>query len=338
MSKEQITSPFPANSPYFLDSFGVAIAGTYYLMRSFARMTALGNGDLRKFIVFRAIWASNVRRLASSEANARFDNRSAPPPIEMFQPISGLSIAEAMRMPYESVRRKINILKREGLCIVTPQAGLVVDISAIDRHPARDRIERHCLHSIDLLTADLHHLGFDFSRLPQPEQTTAIASRGIMRISAELDMQLFDVFAQLDGCDLVEWFVILSIWDVNVGRYYEMRRDDPAMEAAPDAERTPVSIRKLSSILGMPLETTRRHVNALLDRKVLVRPDSRGVMISSSLWKDTQHRSAHRRLCLIIARAMSELARQGALMRKERPGSAGWHKFSGGQLLEDDPD
>ncbi|MBS0280576.1 MAG: hypothetical protein JSR25_05395 [Proteobacteria bacterium] len=329
MSDEQAKSSLPANGSYFLDTFGVAIAGTYYLIRSFTRMMALGNGDLRKVIVFRAIWASNVRRLAASQANARFDSRSTPPPLDMFQPISGLAVAEAMRMPYESVRRKINALKREGLCIVTPQSGLVVDVSAIDRHPARDMIERHCLHSIDLLAADLHHLGFDFSRLPQPEETAAITSRGIMRISAELDLQLFDVFAQLDGCDLVEWFVILSIWDVNVGRYYEARRDDPEMEAAPDAERTPISVRKLSSILGMPLETTRRHVNTLLDRKVLTRPDARGVIVSSSLWKDAQHRSAHRRICIIIARAMSELARQGVPLKRERPSSAGWHKSSG---------
>lgn len=332
MSEDNAASSSPPSGPYFLNSFGVAIAGTYYLMRSFARMMALGNGDLRKIIVFRAIWASNVRKLAATEDNARFDSRSAPPPHGLLQPISGLSVAEAMRMPYETVRRKIGALKREGLCVAAPNSGVVVNISAIDKHPARDKIERDCVHSVNLLIADLHHLGFDFSRLPRREWSKGITSRGIMRISAELDMQLFDIFAQLDGVDLVEWCVILSIWDINIGRYYEIRRDNPEMTAAPDTARRPVSIRRIAAALGMPLETTRRLVNALLYRKILIRPDSRGVIISSELWSDARHRSAHRRMCIIIGRTMSELARQGFPLKRERPDSAEWHKFSGSRL------
>lgn len=85
-----------------------------------------------------AIWASNVRRMASGENNLRYDEWNAPPPTDPLQPISGLAVAEAMRLPYESVRRKIAELKREGICRSAPNLGLEIDAAAVNRHPASE--------------------------------------------------------------------------------------------------------------------------------------------------------------------------------------------------------
>ncbi len=78
----------PSAPFYALDTFGVAIAGTYHLKRAFARMRLFASGDLKKAVVFYAIWASNVRRMASGENNARYDEWSAPPPAATVPPRS----------------------------------------------------------------------------------------------------------------------------------------------------------------------------------------------------------------------------------------------------------
>ena len=223
-----------------------------------------------------------------------------------------------MRMPYESVRRKVNLLKREGLCQVKPKSGLLINVEAVDRRIKRLRIRERWLDSLKELVADLQRLGFDISRLPRPRRRARrLRMRSIVRIAGELDMQLFDIYAQLDGVDLIQWFIILTAWDFNVGDYYRSRNAE--MIAAPDEERRPITVHKLATLIAMPVETTRRHVNSLLKRSILIRPNKSGVIVSQRLWSDARHRDAHRRICLQTARAMAELARQNAAIFFEKP-------------------
>lgn len=152
----------------------------------------------------------------------------------------------------------------------------------------------------------------------------------LIRIVGELDMQLFDIFAQLDDADLLEWFIIFTVWDFNIGDYYRARIADPEMGAAPDVERRPISVRKLAARIAMPEETTRRHLNALIERGLLVRPKGRGVIVSSKLWSDERHHDASRRICIQIARAMAELARQGAAIFPKSSKTGRRRSFSDG--------
>lgn len=317
--------------PYVLDKFGVVIAATFYLIRSFARMSAFGRGDIKKAIIFHTIWSSNVRRLTLSYDNGRYDRGEDPPPAHLLQPISTLAIAAAMRMPYESVRRKVNMLKREGLCQIQQSAGVLIDVKFVDQLLSQSSLRRDWLQSLDQLIADISNLGFDFSRLPHSSSGACpIQMRAVIRIVGELDMQLFDIFAQLDDADLLEWFIIFTVWDFNIGDYYRARIADPEMGAAPDVERRPISVRKLAARIAMPEETTRRHLNALIERGLLVRPKGRGVIVSSKLWSDERHHDASRRICIQIARAMAELARQGAAIFPKSSKTGRRRSFSDG--------
>jgi hypothetical protein len=298
---------------YFLDSYGVAVIGKRYLLKAFARLSLLGSGDIKKGIVFRAIWASNVRRLSTSDDNGLYDSLdSPPPPIHLLQPTSALAVAEAMRMPYENVRRQIIKLRHEGFCVQGPNSGLIVDLEALERHPARSQIVQQSVGGIRQLIADLHRLGFDFSRLAKGDTNAPISSRAIMRIGAQLDMQLFDTVKELDKGDLIDWFVNFAIWEANTSGYYEEHLCDPHLVAAPNEDLVPISVRALAPIVGLPMETTRRRVNALLSRGLLARVDDGGVIVPHEVWANDRHRAVDRRFCIIIARAMAELARQGA--------------------------
>ena len=85
--------------------------------------------------------------------------------------------------------------------------------------------------------------------------------------------------ARLHGYDLTQTLVFLAVWRENVRERLEDSQDTGAGRWPPsDASRRRVTVLEVSNLLNMPYETTRRHVNRLIDRKLVVR-DADGVYI-----------------------------------------------------------
>jgi hypothetical protein len=100
----------------------------------------------------------------------------------------------------------------------------------------------------------------------------AAADAAVARVTARLTIQFFlrcaKIMSDMAGGDLIGALVLQTIMAANAGTVDE----DPATAGQyasienipPDSVRRPVSILAVAGSLGMPYETTRRHVNRLL--------------------------------------------------------------------------
>jgi len=92
--------------------------------------------------------------------------------------------------------------------------------------------------------------------------------RAIVRLSNRYILRYVSVLAQLFDQDVVKGLVFLAICDANIGyvdQFIETSRRYADLETpAPDAIRRPIRPHKLALSLGLPRETVRRKVSALL--------------------------------------------------------------------------
>jgi hypothetical protein len=89
-----------------------------------------------------------------------------------------------------------------------------------------------------------------------------------------------------DG-DLMLGLILTAIIQANVRHISEdpdlSRQYGPMGAIPPDELRRPISINALSASLGIPYETTRRHVNRLLQRGLCVKVGAQGVVTPASV-------------------------------------------------------
>ena len=85
----------------------------------------LWKGDLLRGLVYTAIWTANVKHVTNTAPAAV---RTVLPDA-LRQPVSALAISNSLRLPYETVRRHVNGLLKDGICLRVGRAGLVVPAS-----------------------------------------------------------------------------------------------------------------------------------------------------------------------------------------------------------------
>lgn len=100
----------------------IGIAGTGLLLTGYRELRKFAGGDLMKGLVFTAIWTANVKHVTNTPAAGDRDILKDSQRL----PVSVLAIANALRLPYETVRRHADTLLREGQCVRVGRKGLVV--------------------------------------------------------------------------------------------------------------------------------------------------------------------------------------------------------------------
>ncbi len=124
--------------------------------------------------------------------------------------------------------------------------------------------------------------------------TTASAdgARAAMRLGTDYLLRtLKDLGELLDG-ELLTALVALALGQANVAHFDPPDRPGPYGDLAaipPDAARRPVSVLSLSASLGLPYETTRRHVEKLVRMGVCERIKG-GVIIPARAIDNDAHR------------------------------------------------
>src|SRR5437868_617466 len=95
-----IAPPLPGNVRAILR------VGNEFSLRTLDSMAGLADDDLIKALVYTAMWTTNVKHITHSIAkNQQFSGFDAVPPDEMRQPVSVMALSNALRIPYETVRR-----------------------------------------------------------------------------------------------------------------------------------------------------------------------------------------------------------------------------------------
>lgn len=127
--------------------------------------------------------------------------------------------------------------------------------------------------------------------LSTSDSPTVINAQGNERIALRAALGFYlrcsrDIASSLGGGDVLRGLIIVGINQANVahikpesGRF--AATDDPV----PLEERRPISVHALSLELGIPYETTRRHVKALIESGVCRRVGSGVVMLPNTIDK-----------------------------------------------------
>lgn len=180
-------------------------------------------------------------------------------PDELRRPVSVNALAESLRLPFETVRRHVGKLARQGLVVIGPR-GVYVPQAAVTSaaynavQAARyDRLKR--FHAEALARGLAAAAAAPPVVAPAPD---AAPIRAADRAIAEYMLRLSDRLMNLAG-GVIDGVVLLETARANLAGLSE------AELAAPNLARrlTPVRTLELSRRLGLPRETTRRHVQAL---------------------------------------------------------------------------
>ena len=109
------------------------------------------------------------------------------------------------------------------------------------------------------------------NQVANPVQKAMLSTHGAraaVRLSDEYFLRALRIIAELTGADMVTAIVFRAVVAGNIG-YLEGQESEAALYAdldtvPPDHLRRPVSILSVSGTLGLPYETTRRHVRKLI--------------------------------------------------------------------------
>lgn len=112
------------------EQVAIGIAGTSLLLAGYRVLREFAGGDFVKGLVFTAIWTANVKHVtntaAAGDRGILTDSQRLP--------VSVLAISDALRLPYETVRRHADALLKEGQCVRVGRKGLVVMASTHRRN------------------------------------------------------------------------------------------------------------------------------------------------------------------------------------------------------------
>ncbi len=296
--------------------------GNDYFLRTIDRLAIMHGDDLISALIFTAIWTANVKHITYSDANSAFGGMNDIPPDSLRRPVSVLALSSSLRIPYETVRRYVQALVAQGLCVRLGGKGVMVPAEVFSRAPFRQAILQEIPSFLRFLE-ELKRSGFDFApyrrrlanTVPRPPNGDSPANlRAILRVSIESIMRSVDALAKTHDDDFLRGFVFTAIWTANVRHItsgtanltYSALTDLP-----PDEMRRPVSITALAGSLRMPYETVRRQALTLVRDGVAIRVDGKGViipraqMLRPAMFEGIRTAHAH------IARMVADLHRAG---------------------------
>jgi len=136
-------------------------ASTRFFLKSVELLTrAVSEGDVLRGIIFLAVVDANTRHLRPSDSVSQtYSSTSDSVPDELRRPISVHALALELALPYETTRRHINALIKQGLCI-RAETGILVPGAVL----ARDAVtaaHRRNIENLRVLFRDLAEGGVD---------------------------------------------------------------------------------------------------------------------------------------------------------------------------------
>ncbi|MDB5494570.1 MAG: hypothetical protein JWP86_1907 [Phenylobacterium sp.] len=254
--------PHPSLAPpaEFYPQWRIARASLAFLLDVFAN--GRDGGDIMGPLILSVIVEANVAPINQDpELSRRYATLDSPPPDDLRRPVSINAVAASLRLPYETVRRRIAKMADDGVVVVTPR-GVYVPTLAVD-DPFRLAMATYRYERLKAFYLELKALrALDDVPVRPPDAPTYPAPpiRAGVRLISEYTLRVIDQIMRRLG-DPLTGLILLEMARANAEHLPSgtTRADRPM----PDALRKPIPVLALSRRLGLPPETTRRHVRRL---------------------------------------------------------------------------
>jgi DNA-binding Lrp family transcriptional regulator len=273
--------------------------------------------DFTDNLILLAIVQANLALVtADPQLQLKYAAADSPPPDSMRRPISINAVAASLRLPFETVRRRVVHLSDQGICEITPRGVVVPERQVVS--PGHLAILETNYHAVRKLYLRLRTGGC----LPEPAVSRpppqALPLRAVARLSSDFVLRLLDPVIATVG-SLSGGFTLLAIFDLNTRGLNDDERGDMTPGAAgfvPDSLRRPATVRAVAERIGLPYEQTRRRLAAFVEEGRCSRAADGYVLSAENLARADMietYRSCH----LALQRMFAALGELGVLREWE---------------------
>jgi DNA-binding Lrp family transcriptional regulator len=220
-----------------------------------------GDGDLLRPLLMTVILEANQALINQDPGlQLAYGDLGTAAPDELRRPVSVRAVAESLRLPFETVRRRVHALGRAGLCVHGPHGVYVPH--AVVTSEAYNAVQLARYERLQTFHRTAVGLGVVAAPAPPegpPQDPPPV--RAANRAIAEYVLRVSDRTMGLTG-GVLAGAVFLELACANLADL-----EDADFDGARFAGRmVPVPTLRLSRRLGLAAETTRRHVMALQAR------------------------------------------------------------------------
>jgi DNA-binding Lrp family transcriptional regulator len=222
--------------------------------------------DILDGLLLCAISQANVAQITRNpELQRLYATLDQPPPDDLRRPVSISAIANSLRIPFETARRRVSALIELGVVVTHPR-GVIIPTAPLNSPFYRMGAAAH-YELVRNLYFRLRGIGL-LDDLPKP--ATAVYDpenppmRLVVRLSSDYVLRLAEPIGEHIG-DLVSGLVLMDIIHANTEHLPDTDGGKADAEwnvggFVPDAARKPVRAATLAERLGMANETIRRHL------------------------------------------------------------------------------
>jgi predicted transcriptional regulator len=226
--------------------------------------------DVIDGLLMAAISQANVAQITRNpELQRSYATLDQAPPDELRRPVSISAIANSLRIPYETARRRIQALIELNVVRTTPK-GVIIPQGPLNSPYYRMGAQAHYM-LVRTLYFRLRGIGL-LEDLPRPNgppfDPENAPVRLVVRLSSDYLLRLAEPIGQHVG-DLVTGLVMMDVIHANTEHLPDSEGGADDGDWAPDGfvpddQRKPVRVAALSDRLGIPQETVRRRLNRLI--------------------------------------------------------------------------
>lgn len=283
-------------------------------VRNFLRDAAIASGgDFIDAMIRMAITEANVRHLLADDAeNRRFASFDQPVPDELRRPVSIHGVSTSLSMPFETVRRRVGSLSKRDLCSLVP-GGLIVTQAQLSTEAMRVLQERTYRGVVELYARVRAHAEFRDARDSEGVAALDVSTppvRAVTRPALSYVLRFLESAEPVAG-SVLDGILLLFVGGANIQHLAEPGDSaDASDEVVDDALRRPVPVFALARGMGLPAETVRRRVSALVEQGLCQR-DHRGVYVPAAVMRSPALVAHRDRNTASLQRLFTALRRAG---------------------------
>lgn len=280
-------------------------------------LSDVSDGDFLDGVIRMAVLDANVRHLISDpDASRLYASFELAVPDALRRPVSINAISASLGMPFETTRRRIRNLHDRGMCKLSDAGVILPEVQLQTEEIRAFTVQNYA--NLAAFYRGLHELAPE-AALAAVEAAPPVATpsdepvRLAMRSTVGYALRYIEAAEPVAG-DLISAILFLAVQVANVEHVTHSpglsHQYETPQAVVPDDQRRRVTVQTLSKSLGMSFETTRRRVNALVERGSFAR-DGQGVYVPSAILLSDTFANIRRANAGNLHRLFSGLARLG---------------------------